>query len=121
MSEKVSMMKGMSGHGAYMLIRMSVSEPHEVEELMQAWLDANAPEPKPPEPDMFWLADDPDDVMSLQHLIDAADTEDGSVIDVLCAKSMPNRRIRAWREGDGDKQRVCWEWVDETPAKSTHP
>lgn len=41
MSEKESMMKGMTGHGAYMLIRMSVSEPHEIEELMQAWLDAN--------------------------------------------------------------------------------
>ena len=108
MSEKVSMMKGMTGHGAYMLIRMFVSEPHEIEELMQAWRIANTPQP---EPDMFWPMYDADGVsaMDLQHLIDEAE-ECGDLLEVNCAKSLPSRKIRAWCNGEDEKQH--WEWVD---------
>lgn len=110
MSEKVSMMKGMSGHGAYMLIRMSVSDHHEIEELMQAWRIANAPAP---EPDMFWDSESPEEETSLDEI--ASNNSPLSpkslpeVVQVLCALRLPSKKMQVWLTDDDETR---WEWVD---------
>lgn len=116
MSEKVSMMKGMTGHGAYMLIRMTAGTPDEIEELMQAWLAANTP--PAPEP-----SEKQKELLTAMHCVresirfaQESPPADGHMQMMHTPESVIEFLDRVIG-GDAANEIV----FDETPAQSTHP
>lgn len=52
--------------------------------------------------------EDIDSMMTLDELIDTAESCDGE-LEVACAKSLPPRKIKVWRDDDDGERH--WEWV----------
>ena len=105
---------GMTGVEVARLVHC-LSSYTEMGAMLEAWSNANAPKP---EPNMFWLPEmketsavgDPD------HIVEIFARKD--FVTVKCAVRLPDRTMRLWLDEDDETR---WEWVDETPTKSTHP
>lgn len=71
-------------------------------------------------PNMFWDDNAPEesfaeDPRSFADAVsdDMTDYDDVFIVDVRCAKSLPNRKMKVWLEADGSGGHdVKWEWVE---------
>lgn len=70
-------------------------------------------------PNMFWDDHAPEESFAEDpcHFADAVsddmtDYDDVFIVDVRCAKSLPNRKMKVWLEPDGSGEHYTkWEWV----------
>ena len=104
---------GMTGVEVARLVHY-MSSYTEMDAMLEAWSNANAPKP---EPNMFWLqgAEETPAVGMPLRIAEEIQADLGIGVGIVeCAVRLPDRKMRVWTEENEDGDEVTkWEWVSE--------